>query len=410
MHAWAQRVRASTAEFGPLGEISAGSGSDSRMAGVSSVPGPIFDRVHGRFGYAWMFSAVWLIYLGNPVVVAWQQPDPTLRAVGVGALALFAVAFVASFAFYRRRRLAGLPIPVVVRWLVLAVMAALLVIAEPAAGQAVIGGAVYLAVGAVLTLPFVQAWSLVAALVVAVEVISRVITGWSPDVFFDLQVIVAAVAAWGIAQVIARGADLARAQQQLAEFAAVAERDRLARDMHDILGHSLTVIAVKAELAGRLMSVDPARARQEVADVERLARQSLADVRETVGGLRRVTLIGELTGARTALRAAGIDAVLPATIDVVPSERDELFGWVVREGTTNVIRHAGASRCEIRLSAGGVEVLDDGRKPNPGAYPGAGHGLRGLSERVDAVGGTLTAGPYATGGFRLAISAPVGAR
>jgi two-component system sensor histidine kinase DesK len=162
------------------------------------------------------------------------------------------------------------------------------------------------------------------------------------------------------------------------------------------------------------MSVDPDRARQEVADVERLARRSLADVRETVGGLRRVTLAGELTGARTALRAAGIDAVLPAAIDDVPSHRDELYGWVVREGTTNVVRHSGASRCEILLSAGGVEVHDNGNRAgpgaHPGAHPGAGLGLRGLSERVEAAGGTLTAGPCATGGFRLVISAPVGAR
>jgi two-component system sensor histidine kinase DesK len=370
----------------------------------------MIDRVHGRFRYAWLFSAVWLVYLGYPLHAAWQQPDPTVRTVGITAILLFATTFVLPFSFYQRRRRAQREIPLALRWAVLAAMAILLVVAAPAAGESVVGGTVYIAVTAVLTLPFVQAWSAVAATVIAVMVIPRFVPGWSLDAFFGLQVVVSSVAAWGITQVIARGADLAYAREQLAELAVVAERDRVARDMHDILGHSLTVIAVKAELALRLMSLDPGRARQEVADVERLARQSLADVRETVGGLRRVTLAGELAGARTALQAAGIDAFLPATIDDVPGGRDELYGWVVREGTTNVIRHSGATRCEIRLRPNGVEVLDDGHGADPGIHHDGGHGLRGLSERVEAAGGALSAGPRAAGGFRLAISAPIGAR
>ena len=375
------------------------------LSGVNSFPGPMIERVHGRFRHAWLFSAVWLLYLGQPLQVAYEEPDPTTRAVGVGALIAFAVAFVLPFSYYQRRRRAGLAIPLTVRWGVLAVMATLLVIAEPAAGEAAIGGSVYLAVTAVLTLPFVQAWSFVGLLAVSAAVVTRVVPGWETDDYFGLQLIVSAIAAWGITQVMARGADLATAQQQLAELAVVAERDRVARDMHDILGHSLTVIAVKAELAGRLLSVDPERARAEVADVERLSRQALADVREAVGGLRHLTLARELAGARTALLAAEIDLVLPVSIDDVPPERDELYGWVVREGTTNVIRHSRATRCEIRLCADGIEVVDDGPGEPPDATASA-HGLRGLRERVEAAGGELSAGPAPTGGFRLAVVVP----
>jgi len=366
----------------------------------------MIDRWQRRSGRVWLFTAVWLTYLTYPLISAWRQSDPTLRATGVAALLMFAAAFSSTFWLYQRRLRDGKVIPSPVRWLVIAAMAALLAIAAPAAGQAVLAGTAYLAVMAVLTLPAAQAWSVVAALVVGAELVPRFVAGWSVDTVLTVQLLVSAVAAWGVAQAIERGGDLARAREQLAELAVGAERDRVARDIHDILGHSLTVIAVKAELAGALMSLDPARAGHEVADVERLARASLADIRATVGGLRQVTLAGELAGARTAFAAAGIDAVLPVTIDDVPSERDELFGWVVREGTTNIIRHSGATRCEIRLCASGVEVLDDGRCLDAHLLTAAGHGLRGLGERVEAAGGALSAAPQAGGGFRLCISTP----
>ena len=141
-------------------------------------------------------------------------------------------------------------------------------------------------------------------------------------------------------------------QAQLEELAVERERGRVARDIHDILGHSLTVITVKSELAGRLVEADPARAKAEIAEVEALARGALADVRATVAGVRGVTVSGELAAARSALAAAGIAAELPSSTDTVPAERRELAGWVVREGVTNVLRHSAASVCRITLGAG----------------------------------------------------------
>ena len=135
--------------------------------------------------------------------------------------------------------------------------------------------------------------------------------------------------------------------------------------------------------------------------MERLSREALGEVRTAVAGYRDVTLAAELANARTALTAAGIDAELPNAIDDVPAERRELFGWVVREGVTNVVRHSGASRCWVDISPSTVTVSDDGR---PLSTVDGGHGLPGLRERAEALGGTLRIGRSPEGGFALTVS------
>jgi len=207
------------------------------------------------------------------------------------------------------------------------------------------------------------------------------------------------------ARLIRQTTELRAAQTELADAAVAAERSRVARDMHDILGHSLTVIAVKAELAGRLMeatSDSPARDRAvgEISEVQELARGALADVRATVAGYRGVNVLAELAAARTALESAGIQADLPRTVEQVPAKYRELFGWVLREGVTNVVRHSGAVQCRVRLTASTVLVEDDGVGPGPG-IPGS--GLAGIRERAATAGGTVSIGASDLGGFRLAV-------
>ena len=156
-----------------------------------------------------------------------------------------------------------------------------------------------------------------------------------------------------------------QAQQEIAELAVAEERARFARDLHDILGHSLTVLAVKAELAGRLVRIDADRAAAEIAEVERLARDALADVRSAVGGYREGHA-GRRAGQRpAALDAAGIEADLPAAVDACRRSGEELFGWAVREGVTNVVRHSGARPAADPARPGRVEITDDGRGPAP---------------------------------------------
>src|SRR6202042_2856636 len=188
-----------------------------------------------------------------------------------------------------------------------------------------------------------------------------------------------------------------------------AERERFARDLHDLLGHSLSVIAIKAELAGRLMSIDPVRAAAEVADVEGVARESLREVRQAVSGYWQPTLEKELEGARVALSAAGITAEVQRASVTLDPEVEAVLAWAVREGATNVIRHSGATHCQVRVRAGladaRVEVVDDGEGPacqRDGAGDGEafiGHGIIGLTERAERLRGRIEAGglPDGTG-------------
>lgn len=196
---------------------------------------------------------------------------------------------------------------------------------------------------------------------------------------------------------------LRAAQEEIAALAVSAERERLARDLHDLLGHSITTIAVKAGLARRVLETahDEAAAIEEIRSIEALARSTLADVRATVTEYREVSLPAELAGAREALRAAEIRADLPSAVDNVRPELQGVFGYVVREAVTNVIRHSGARAVRVALGETWIEVTDDGSNP-PGA---PGNGLRGLGERLAAAGGSVRAEPVPGGGFRVRATA-----
>ncbi|MFE9841288.1 sensor histidine kinase [Streptomyces goshikiensis] len=218
----------------------------------------------------------------------------------------------------------------------------------------------------------------------------------------------------GIRAMIRTTMELREARATVAQLAANEERLRMARDLHDLLGHSLSLITLKSELAGRMLPGQPDAAAQQVADIERVSRQALVDVREAVSGYRRPTLPGELAGARTALTAAGVLADLPAEpVEGLPDEVESVLAWALREAVTNVVRHSGAQRCTVRVEllqtlAGKLvelSVADDG---GGGGEPVPGNGLTGLTERLEAVGGTLSAGPGAKKGFRLLARVPLG--
>jgi two-component system sensor histidine kinase DesK len=361
----------------------------------------------GRAGLA--FGLIWLVYLWQPLERAWEQPSLVLRVTGVAALLVFAVAWAAFFAWWRASRMAGRLPPVRTVWTALGVGGLLLALAAPAVHDLVIAGFLYLGVTAVMTLPVRQGGAAVAVLVGLAGSLPRVVAGWDNQDAVVPELLLGCFAAFGVGQVLLRNIELARAREQLVELAVAQERARLARDVHDILGHSLTVITVKTELAGRLLeALDPDprldRVRAEVSDVEALARAALADVRATAAGTRTVSLPGELAAARQALEAAGIVADLPLATEEVPAVSRELFAWVVREGVTNVVRHSGASRCAVRLTSTSIEVADDGRGPGP-SDGSSGSGLAGLCARVTAAGGRLEAGASAEGGFLLRVTA-----
>ncbi len=222
--------------------------------------------------------------------------------------------------------------------------------------------------------------------------------------------------------------ELVLARGALARHAVAEERLRIARDLHDVLGHDLSVMALKSELARRLLPVDPARAVSEIEDVERTAREALRAVRETVSGYRQPVLAVELSDAREALAAAGIALSVEGDLGAMPPVAEAILAWTVREGTTNVIRHSGARCCTVRVdrsqSGASVELLDDGKDGAGGTQGVAqsglagweagaaesgreGSGLPGLAERVASGGGRMEAGPRPEGGFRVRVWVPL---
>ncbi|MEU0480292.1 histidine kinase [Streptosporangium sp. NPDC006013] len=195
--------------------------------------------------------------------------------------------------------------------------------------------------------------------------------------------------------------ELQETREELARVAVAEERLRFSRDLHDLLGHTLSMMVVKAEAVRRLIPRDAEAAARQAADIETVGREALTEVRAAVSGYRGRGLAAELASARTVLADAGIAATVTVSEGRPAPEADALLGWAVREGVTNVVRHSVARTCEITLEGRVLEIRDDGRGAGAGAL---GNGLRGLTERVVALGGTLEAG--GGDGFVLRVTLP----
>jgi two-component system sensor histidine kinase DesK len=271
---------------------------------------------------------------------------------------------------------------------------------------------VFLVYIAVLTVAAQGRWGAPVVLVLTLVMGLAPVVAPGGDGSFDwngaLTVFLVSFAMFGFFKIVQSNIALAAARAEVARLAAENERSRIARDLHDLLGHSLTTITVKAGLARRLAERgDAGRSLTEIGEVEQLSRRTLGDVRAAVSAHRDVTLTGELATAREVLRAAGMVGELPESVAETDPALSELFGWVVREGVTNVVRHSRANFVRISLGPRHIEIFDDGR--GSGAAPcGPGNGLRGLRERVEAFGGSLTVSSGFSG-FRLRAEVPVSA-
>jgi two-component system sensor histidine kinase DesK len=184
---------------------------------------------------------------------------------------------------------------------------------------------------------------------------------------------------------------LRMAHEEIEQLAAVAERERIARDLHDVLGHTLSVIVLKSELAGRLIDRDPQRAAQEIADVEKTARTALSEVREAIGGYRSQGLPAEMEQARNTLQAAGVSLACESPLPQLHAAEETVLCLAVREAVTNIVRHAQATHCRMRFTTSvdgyhSLLITDDG--PHPKLQEG--NGLRGMRERVQSLGGRLS--------------------
>jgi len=320
-------------------------------------------------GTRWM-RYVWLVYLGT----LFFQPafDPSSDgldwAVVGGLIAVFLPLYFAGFRAADDRRLLA----------VVAAMAALGV-----AGSFLNSGAsvfiIYAAAGAAYLYPVRRAVLVIATLVGVVGIIfliSPVALPWrifahAPAFIFTIVI--------GAANIFDAERDraqrrLRRADEEIERLATLAERERIARDLHDLLGHTLSVIVVKAELAARLAEREPARAGEEMRDVERIGREALSEVRAAVAGYRSKGLRGELDGARRALNAASVETGMETELPGLPIAIESALAFALRESITNVVRHSGAQKAFIRIgiehSTVFLEVTDDGRGGQQRREPG----------------------------------------
>jgi two-component system sensor histidine kinase DesK len=342
--------------------------------------------------------ATTLVFLGFPLgdllSGRFSRGSEVVGAAGLAAfVALYLRLFwiLPSIATERRAEGAGL----------LGGVAALSIALSIGFGDDWLGLLVYLSVAVALALPMRFALASIAAVVV----VAVAITG---EIGVATQVVTVGVLLVAVRRLMELVQELEAARGQVAALAVSEERLRLSRDLHDLLGHNLSLITLKSELARKLVARDPAAVEREVRDIETVARTSLQEARAAVRGLRSASLPAELDRAREALEAAGIELTV-RTQGPLPANIQAPLAFAVREATTNVIRHSRARRCEVSVrrtgNAAEVEVRDDGiGTPTSG---GEGSGLRGLAERLAEVGGTLDAGPATGGGFRVIARVPL---
>lgn len=344
--------------------------------------------------YGWLLWSTWMIFLVFPVVDAFSE-DSVIRVVGgLVGVAVFAVVYIVAF-----RGLFGRGAATDTSDALMLVALSLIALATGAA----------IGLGALSFLPFLASFGMFglrrpltwwwAAALVAASIVFPLLADQLTEYLLLAFILMAVSLGTGTGRVMS---DLGQEHERTRdELTVTAERDRVARDVHDVLGHSLTVVSVKAQLAERMIDLDPERARAELIEIQTLTRQALAEVRATVGGLRAAGLDDEVAAAGVALRAAGITADLPATTSVLDPRRRTVAAWVLREAVTNVVRHSGASRCTVTLEESRFSIRDDGVCRTEIV---AGNGLRGLTERVAGTGGSLRIGPAPQGGTELEVT------
>jgi two-component system sensor histidine kinase DesK len=349
------------------------------MNDSSRHPGLCLPEKPGRWR-AW--NLVWLIYSAFFIISPLQSASRRGWLVFAGAYVCFLGIYMATI-WSRERR---------TRLLMLSAMALLGAVYYPMNPSA--GATMFIYVAALM--PFsTRSFSLAVGTIIAAALASAaegVLTHQNAWTWGSLSFLAACIGTGNLVQALRRGATerLLRAQEEIEHLAKIAERERIARDLHDVLGHTLSVVVLKSELAGKLIGGgDAERARREIGEVEQIARQALSEVREAIRGYRAEGIAAEIARARRALDAAGVRLEWEAPSLRLAPAHESVVSLVLREAVTNILRHAGATSCRLELAADSrgthLTVHDNGR----GASDYAGNGLRGMRERVEALGGRL---------------------
>lgn len=385
-------------------------------------------KAKGRGSLPYLLWLIWVIWLPfiTPAIIGQYQAHPPLARLLATYVSL--ILFFATYLWATLRnvqRLVAEPSPTehmrTLEWLPIIVIILLsIVIALLGNGYGWLSPFIFTSAYVTGRLPTKRAALAVVALAL-IAIATGIFTDPTP---YDIgqaatYVVVVGIVTMSLVRSFATSRELRAAREEIARLAVMTERLRIARDLHDLLGHNLSLITLKSELAGRLIPVASERAMVEIRDVENVARTTLQEVREAVAGYRQPTLACELHGAREILAAAGITYRYEGDEDMIgpiPSTVEAVLAWTVREGVTNVIRHSHAHHCTIEVTRDSrtvsVVVTNDGDRIITTMLESIGdgkNGLRGLTERVKILGGRCEAG-HATAsgsGFRLAVSVPL---
>lgn len=360
-----------------------------------------------RFG--WVMGVIWLVFLFFPITSLLSAPlSGVATTAALGCIAAFAVIYVWGFVRLYRPTQTGSAGPMASA--ILVVLVVLAVAVGLLAGIGALGMVSYLVAYSMFSQSTRVAYALAAFWLLLTAVLLLVTGTFAHFWFFLLIVLLVAVVTGMVRWIDDRQDQHLRTRQELD---LVAERERVARDVHDVLGHSLTVITMKSQLAERLVDVDPQAAKAELAQIQSMTRESLAEIRATVAGLRVARLGDELQNARAALHDAGIEAEVPTDPEAVDPRHRLVLAWVLREAVTNVVRHSRATRCTITLAPHGLVVVDDGVGPGAAAClapesPGPGDASPGGSTPGGPGAGGTPASATALGSRELGSSDTVG--
>ncbi len=352
-----------------------------------------------RFG--WLMAVVWLVFLLYPLFALIGSEAP-LAWVVVGWIALvaFVVLYVNGF-MYGMRGGGGLGRPVAPRqWITFALLIVCALISIPAEGGSALSFLPFIMSFASYGLTRLWHWITLAASVA----VTAACVFFLPGGLAYISVL-AIVALLGVVNTVSTWLILRsnEAERLGLELATSEGREAVARDVHDLIGHSLTVVGLKAQLVRRLIDTDPERAKAELADIEQLTAEAIAGVRATVAGARATTLVEQLASCRDALRAGEVELVVDGAPAALSAAQALTAAWVLREATTNTLRHARASRVDVRIAPGRFEFSDDG-VDGVGVEKAEGNGIRGMRERASAAGATFSIGRRDGGGTRVEVT------
>ncbi len=350
-----------------------------------------------RFG--WVMAAVWLVFLGYPLMALLRSDAPQAWIVtGWVGLGAFVVVYVAGFVNGMSFGGGGLTTPAKpIQWAAFAGMIVCAALVVPSVGGTALGFLPFIMSFASYGLTRLAHWiTMTASVVVTASVVFLMPNG------MNYLSILAIIALLGVVNTVSTTLIIrsAEAEELGLELATSEGREAVARDVHDLVGHSLTVVSLKAQLVRRLMDTDPERAKAELADIESLTAEAIAGVRATVAGVRSAALIEQLASCRDALQSADVVMRVEGDAGALSPAQSLTASWILREATTNVLRHAGASTVTVRIAPGSLAVIDDG-----GGYTGGeGNGVRGMRERATTGGAAFAVRAGEGGGTHVEVT------